>query len=271
MLSQGVLLAAAVFLVVPCPGSTRGPVDGGVAVDVAPDVSGPWSPCPTATCRVLTVGDSITAGYPDVEAGGYRVPLLRRVVESGRQPVEFVGSYGPVGATTVDGVAYSGYHDGFNGYVIGPSSTPPYGVADYFPEHLATYQPQIVLLHLGTNDLEQRLPAPEVRIGALVDVILAGAPDALLVVAQVIPQAVDDGTHPAYNRDGETAAYNAAIREIVADRATRGAHIATVDMNGAFRATPDYGSLLADGLHPTTAGYAVMADTWFGALSTVLH
>lgn len=45
-----------------------------------------------------------------------------------------------------------------------------------------------------------------------------------------------------------------------------------VDMYSAFTANPDYKTaLLFDGLHPTDAGYALMVQTWYHAISGVLH
>lgn len=222
------------------------------APDLAPDLAPAWRPCRAGEeCRILTVGDSITAGYPHTTFGGYREPLWGLLGGA-----TFVGSYGPV-----PGVANAAYHDGFNGYTIAQ-------VAPFFPDHIATYRPHVVLLHLGTNDLEQWEPAPAERLASLVDVIVAAAPAALVVVAQVIPQAIDDGTHPAFNRDAATAAYNAQIRDLVAARAALGQHVATADLNTAFRAAAvDYGTMLADGLHPTDAGYTVMAQAWFATLA----
>lgn len=64
-------------------------------------------------------------------------------------------------------------------------------------------QPNIILLHIGTNNMYGSHPAqPAELLPSLLDEIIAACPDALLVVAQIIP----------YNG---VESYNAAIPEIV--------------------------------------------------------
>jgi lysophospholipase L1-like esterase len=43
-------------------------------------------------------------------------------------------------------------------------------------------------------------------------------------------------------------------------------------MYGAFVANPNFSTvLLADKLHPTAAGFGVMADTWYAAIGPLLR
>jgi lysophospholipase L1-like esterase len=75
-----------------------------------------------------------------------------------------------------------------------------------------------------------------------------------------------DGTNNAVK------AYNAAMPELVSTRVSKGQHIVLVDMYTAFTSDPSYEqSLLGDNLHPNQAGYDLMADVWFEALSPYLH
>jgi lysophospholipase L1-like esterase len=62
------------------------------------------------------------------------------------------------------------------------------------------------------------------------------------------------------------------IPGLVKTRADAGKHVKIVDMYGAFTANPNYSTAyLANQLHPNDTGYAVMADTWYAAIGSLLH
>jgi lysophospholipase L1-like esterase len=123
-----------------------------------------------------------------------------------------------------------------------------------------------VLLMIGTNDVNhahQLADAPN-RVGLLLDRITGTSPDALVVVAQLVPPG-DRARIPSYQ------AYNAGVVEQCRRRSDAGKHVLTVDMYGAFTANPSYASaLIADGIHPNSDGYAVMARTWYPAIRDLL-
>ncbi|KAL8689816.1 MAG: hypothetical protein Q9224_004554, partial [Gallowayella concinna] len=114
--------------------------------------------------------------------------------------------------------------------------------------------PNIVLLHAGTNDLNESPAidpshAPD-RLGALIDQIIADGPDAVVLVAQIINAA-------NANTESLIQKYNNAIPGVVSQRAKAGHKVMVVDMRGITSAD------LKDGLHPNEAGYQKMADVWF--------
>jgi lysophospholipase L1-like esterase len=119
-------------------------------------------------------------------------------------------------------------------------------------------RPNIVLLHAGTNDLNNSpatdpySTAPE-RLGALIDKIHTACPDATILVAQIINAA-------SAATESRIKTFNAAIPDLVANRTQAGQHIAVVDMQSIGTAD------LVDGLHPTDAGYSKMGDIWFQAI-----
>jgi lysophospholipase L1-like esterase len=87
-------------------------------------------------------------------------------------------------------------------------------------------------------------------------------------VAQIVPQ--QRATPDTLNT--LVQAYNAAIPGLVKTRADAGKHIAMVDMYNAFVSNPNHSTaLLADRLHPNPAGYAVMANTWYAAIGSLLR
>ncbi len=228
--------------------------------------SGSFDPCPPAPepCKVMASGDSITVGAQSTETGGYRAPLFELALEA-NQLLTFVGPSG-AGPETVAGVLFPDSHDGHSGYVIDTIDTRK-GLLPLVPKNLADFTPHVVLLMIGTNDLNSDLQvatAPD-RFADVLDAMTTGAPNALIVVAQLIPTREDD-----LNLVVED--YNAAIAGLVEERAAAGKHVVLVDMFGAFTANADYqNALLFDGLHPNDAGYAVMADVWYEVLSEYLH
>lgn len=102
----------------------------------------------------------------------------------------------------------------------------------------------------GCTPMEPCDQAPS-RLGKLIDTVLCECPDAVVLVAKVV-----------YNiwSPKSTDIFNAAIHDVVAQRAAKGYKVQVVDQSGIG---PDNE---ADGLHPNDAGYAIMADNWFNAL-----
>lgn len=194
--------------------------------------------------RIMPLGDSITDGYN--VPGGYRINLWQNLVAEGRQ-VDFVGSgnNGPSSLGDHD-------HEGHSGWRI-----------DQLDANIVTWlkrtTPRTVLLHIGTNDVTQNYDlanAPS-RLSRLIDHVAGVIPDVELFVATLIPQS--DAT-----RESRTKTYNAAIPGIVSKQAAAGRHIHLVDMHSALTRAD-----LADGIHPTRAGYDKMATVWFNALRSV--
>jgi lysophospholipase L1-like esterase len=190
--------------------------------------------------RVLPLGDSITDGF--TEPGGYRTRLWQRLSRHG---VDFVGSAssGPVGLDDHD-------HEGHPGWRIDQLDA---GIVTW----VRSARPRTVLLHAGTNDLNQNhdVAAAPARLGALLDKIRSLAPLAEVFVAQITPIPGDTVL------EQRVRAFNAALPAVVAQRGPR-THL--VDMHSGFSAAD-----LADGVHPTSAGYAEMADRWTAALESV--
>lgn len=213
----------------------------------------------------MPFGDSITEGYP--VNGGYRVPLFRLARAAGRS-LTFVGSADNNGPTTVDGAPFPRNHEGHGGFTIEDvPARGANGIADFVEPSLEAYEPHIITLMIGTNDINGNIDvasAPS-RLGSLLDDIFAKDPDVLVILAQIVPTRTD-GTNQAVQN------YNAAIPELVATRVAAGRHLVLLDMYEAFTRDADYkNALLIDNLHPNEAGYARMAETWYAELEKYLH
>lgn len=232
------------------------------------DGGAPFAPCPTggAACVILPFGDSITDGFP-AENGGYRVELFHRTLAAAKH-VTFVGSLSN-GPLMVDNVAFPPNHEGHSGFSIdpAPNNLTPGGISPLANGAIATYHPNIILLLIGTNDVNRNIDlanAPT-RLAALVDRIIADAPNALLAVGQLIP--ITDDTINVRVR-----AYNAAIPGIVQQRAAAGKHVILVNAYDPFASNANFKTaLMTDVLHPNLAGYGLLGDTWYNAISSYLR
>lgn len=219
-----------------------------------------FRPCPTnGPCKIMPFGDSITQGYN--VAGGYRAPLFHLALAANRD-ITFVGSASDYSVPTVDGTAFPKNHEGHGGYTIEGNN----GIAQFVSTSIPNYEPNIITLMIGTNDINgnNNLSDAPNRLGKLLDSIFMRDANILVILAQIVPTR-NDGTNNA------VSTYNAAMPNLVSTRVSKGQHIVLVDMYKAFTDEANYKqSLLGDNLHPNQAGYDLMADVWFQALSPYL-
>jgi lysophospholipase L1-like esterase len=218
-----------------------------------PDAASPsFEPCPaTGPCYVMALGDSITAGYLSSDGSGYLRELRDR---ADGLAMEYVGTR----------VNSGGRNEGHSGWVIQQ-------VRDQIDTFVstctdasgATRPPNVVLLMIGTNDTNGMvaLDSAPARLDDLLERLVYDLPEALIVVAQIIPNgnASVDST--------AVASFNGAIPALVAARAGAGQHIAMVDMHAALAYPDDFG----DSVHPNDSGFAKMAAVWFAALGPHLR
>jgi lysophospholipase L1-like esterase len=196
----------------------------------------------TRPIRVMPLGDSITYGVGSSTGSSYRADLWRRLVTQAGYNVDFVGSQQSGSLPDTDNEGHSGWRiDQIAASVDG---------------WLATYQPDVVLLHIGTNDMNQNYQvdtAPQ-RLGGLIDKVLADRPTATVLVAKIVPS-LDATIQSRIN------AFNAAVPDVVA---ARGVRAKLVDLSVLSAAD------LNDTLHPNDNGYLRMSVRWYTALESVL-
>lgn len=211
--------------------------------------SGSYNPCPTNgdPCRILPVGDSITFGQN--QEGSYRIELFHKALMA-KQKITYTGTL-QNGPTMVDMMPFPRRHEATGGITID-------GISNQITKNKTLDMPaDIILVHIGTNDMYMSNPdgAP-MRLGTLLDKLIAGMPNALIVVAKIIPMLPFPA---AVNK------FNAAIPAIVQTRAAAGKHITLIDLNTAFPS----GYLGSDGVHPNVMGYAWMGDRWYDAINAL--
>ena len=203
--------------------------------------------------RIMPLGDSITYGIGSsaCSAGGcdgYRTPL-QTILTSENIHFDFVGSVssGPDWLTDKDNEGHSGWRiDEIQAQIV------PW---------LQQALPDVVLLHIGTNDIAQNhdMSNAGARLGQLIDTINSNCPNAYIFVALVIPiQNSPSGWDLAVRN------YNTAVEAQVSPRTAQGRKIFLVNMYSHFdqsASSADY----ADPAHPSDVGYAKMAEVWNGA------
>lgn len=228
-----VLLAFGVFLALDLlknPVAAQTPIKSAAAV--AP-----------GTIRIMPLGDSITAGVGSSTRGGYRAQLWQDFL-SARWQVQFVGSQLSGPASLLDR-----QHEGHPGWRIGQ-------ISSHVVSWLKLYQPQVVLLQIGTNDIiyHDSVSTAPLRLRSLILQITSTLPGTTVIVAQITPL-----RNPILNT--QVIAYNSAIPSIVQALAAHNVPVHYVDM---YHAVP-VGDL-EDGIHPNDSGYAAMAAVWYQAL-----
>ena len=220
----------------------------GVGVVAAP-------PAQAATpVRIMPLGDSITAG-----PGCWRAKLWHRLQTSGYTGIDFVGTQSDGGGCN-PGYSYDFDHEGHGGY----SAT---GIAnnDQLPPWLTAARPDVVLMHLGTNDmwggyipLADKLTAFTELVGQM----RAQNPAMKIIVAKIIPMsAAACATCPA-----DVAALDNALPAWAAGLTTTKSPIVLADLWTGFDAVAD----TVDGVHPNDTGFQKMSDAWYPVLAKVL-
>lgn len=163
--------------------------------------------------------------------------------------ITFVGTRmgGPDSAA---GQAFPRNHEGIDGERVEQ-------IADRVPSPALNDMPHIILVHAGTNDLTGNNQDVSAHMASLLDELIAEAPDALIVVARVIPI--------FYMLDGVNS-YNDSVEALAEERASAGAHIIVVDQSEGFPQAD-----LGDAVHPNQNGYERMAQKWYDSIQPYLR
>jgi len=180
--------------------------------------------------NVMPLGDSVTRGHGDPAWNGYRYDLQQRLSALGLNP-NMVGPYR-------DGTMGDNNHAGVSGARIDQWAV----VA---PQLVKDYQPDVVLLMLGTNDIGQRyqLDTAPTRLRDMIYRIRAVKPDVRVFVA-AITQFREDTNDPLVD------AYNSGVAAMVAALGSAWVHFVPTQGVGE-----DAARELADHVHPNPCGY----------------
>ncbi|MGD2049641.1 MAG: GDSL-type esterase/lipase family protein, partial [Chloroflexota bacterium] len=215
-----------------------------------------------APVRIMPLGDSITVGnasgvVPDDAQHwvSYRKDLWESLNLAGYN-VDFVGSQ--VNGDAFD-PPFDSQHEGHGGWHAAGGSGG--GIAPNIYDWLVANPADVVLLHIGTNDISGG-DEDAGEVATILDEIDRYSEDITVVLARIINR-----------RDGSaaTTAFNDAVEAMAQDRITNPANpaypdkIIIVDMEDGigmvYGQAPSSGDMW-DNLHPYETGYAKMSGGW---------
>ena len=208
--------------------------------------------------KIMPLGDSITfqastVHLPDDRTGenydiyrhGYRNYLWYRLTDAGYN-VNFVGSR-RTGESVVP--HFDGDNDGYPGITN-------YELADYMYTLLQRNQPDVILLHIGTNDPSTNTSGTNSILNEI-DRYERNYGHHIKVIVALIIKRLD-------GYSSTISGYNSNLRDLVNYRKNNGDDLVLVNMYSG--AGIDYSTDMIDNLHPNNTGYYKMARVWFHAL-----
>ena len=229
------------------------------------------APAPSHTIAVDPLGSSITEGISTsspYDGGGYRSQLYQNLVNDGRFTPTFVGTStlngsnlpnGPDLMTTVG----QGNNEGHSGYTTGAI------LANLAGSYLAPgngINPDVVPLNVGGNDYVANPTDTTAigRLGQIIDTVEQLRPNATVIVSSVLYRG--DGGGAAGN--GIVTLYDPLIPALVYSRVLAGEHVSYVDTASLITPGNSLTLLGPDLIHPTQAGYNLMANAFYQSVTT---
>ncbi|MCF8367941.1 MAG: SGNH/GDSL hydrolase family protein [Bacteroidales bacterium] len=213
------------------------------------------------TYNILPLGNSVTQGTESTYS--YRYPLWQKLIDE-NVDFNFVGSLSDnFGGTPIfpmyNGQTFDQDHEGHWGWRCDE-------ILDQLPNWLPLYTSDVVLIHLGTNDLYQGNGDPEniaQTISELEDIILvlrSNNPNVIVLLATLIPS-----TNPLLL--DKIPLLNEEMPQISIDLDDPNSPILIVDQFDGFDAALD----TYDGVHPNETGEDKMALKWRDAILSVMN
>ena len=208
-----------------------------------------------ATTRIMPLGDSITYDdtHADHRAGGRPSGLrtayrnhLWYMLSDNNYSANFVGSV----------IAGEDFTPAFDPENEGHPGWTSYDIAEKTYAYMSQSKPDIVLLHIGTNDHSSNVSGVSDILNEIDTYEKNSAHPIRVYVALII-----DRQMPDYKIVG----FNTNLEEMLYQRMLKGDDLVLVDMyHDAHLTAADY----IEYTHPNSSGYKKMARTWFNALTT---
>jgi lysophospholipase L1-like esterase len=131
---------------------------------------------------------------------------------------------------------------------------------------LASGRPAFTLIQYGTNDWSDPRcrQTPCFTISSLRSMVQkVKAAGGFVFVGTLLMMNLGDDFRASPQRNSWIVAQNDAIRQMAAEEG-----VVLVDLHAAFERSPlAWSELFADYIHPSAAGYSLMAETWFDAIA----
>lgn len=201
----------------------------------------PTAPIANKSYRVMPLGDSITAGVGDNSQPqvGYRGPLYDALSAEGYH-LTMVGEHNATDSRLAN--------EGNPGWTI--QWTDIYAVSGN-NGMIATYKPDVAIIILGTNDIEQQqdLSNASLRMSKIISDVQAFNPAVKIIVGSIPPLADP-------NLNSQVNTFNTSIKNLVQQLAASNQPVYFADLNAALMTS----DLINDGIHPNHGGYAKIAS-----------
>jgi parallel beta-helix repeat protein len=199
--------------------------------------------------KIMPLGDSITQMYADHDS--YRRPLWH-LLQSGGFTVDFVGSQNLNKNGPPPHPDFDMDHEGHSGWRADEILT-------QIENWATTFQPDIVLIHLGSNDIfqYQSNSGTIFELGQIIDKLRLVNPNIKILLAQIIPSIYEANAIIDFNQ---------RLPGLAASKNTPQSPVVVVDMWTGFSVSLD----MYDGVHPNDAGDQKMAGRWYAALVNFL-
>ena len=222
-----------------------------------------------AVINIMPLGNSITRGFSgSTDAVGYRRELYL-ALESEGYDIDFVGGMS-------DGLVddFDKDHEGHSGFTSSQ-------IAGMVYDYLGANPADIVLLHIGTNDISElgfNLNDSVNDVAEILDEIDRFETDngktIWVVLARIINRNCSLEDPPCVESE-DTTDLNIAVEAMAQSRIGSGDKIVIVDMeDGAgidYHLSTDVPpGDMADNSHPYDTGYEKMADVWFAAVQQII-
>lgn len=220
--------------------------------------------------RVMCIGDSNTHGVQGYTS--YRYPLWFSLMRQGTL-VQFVGTRFTVegedgGLTIPDLNLFNRYytyfdrdHQGYSGYRIDQ-------VEPLLPAAVASEQPDVCLILLGTNDIGQRgslgVTDAVIQMEKIVNSVRSQAPATIFFIASIPP--IGPGTW-YYGNAGHVHTFNSQLSTLVPTWSNPQSPTVFVDVHSAINLGTD---MLSDGVHPNQLGQQKIAQVFHNAVVPVI-
>lgn len=203
--------------------------------------------------RIMPLGDSITGG-----PGCWRALLWNQLQSAGYTNIHFVGTQQGGGCQTAYYDINEEGHGGFSATMIANQNL--------LPAWLSATSPDIVLMHLGTNDSFSNTPPATILAAytTMIKQMRANNPNMIVLVAQIIPI---NPTNGCDNCTQDVVDLDAAIPAWAASLTTTQSPVIVVDQFTGFQDATD----TVDGVHPSASGNQKIAARWFPPLTAELN
>ena len=224
----------------------------GLPDTTTPDLE-PAEPEQPRVLRIMALGDSITHGVLNGNAPSYRKPFIAKL-DAQSCAYQMVGSQ----TTNLGHAALVSPHEGYSGHTADEIL---YGHVDDAGSNegvvttVTRYQPDVVLMHVGTNDMRlgQNISQTMAEIDQIVSAIFALSDGATVLIANLIPWYASDA-------ENDVVLLGDQIERYVADRGNP--QLRLVDVRSGY----DEDMMLSDKAHPNAEGEERIAAAFHASL-----